>query len=281
MHAGVDATGGTVDDLLFAVVGDTRPPTTDDVAGYPASQISKIFKDIAAVRPLPSFVIGTGDYQFSSTGSGSTASQQLAIYAEARSAYPGPFFPAMGNHECAGATSSNCVPGADGVTPNFAAFMTTLVAPIQKTTAYYAIQVNAADGSWTSKFVFVAANAWDEAQEAWLAATLSQPTTYTFVVRHEPHDASNSPPGVAGSEELIAQHPYTLSIVGHSHTYARYRDSPKEVIFGNGGAPLTYPGKDYGYGLFWRRNDGAIVVDAIDWQTGMADPAFHFAVKPD
>jgi hypothetical protein len=281
MHLGVRAGGGTVENLLFAVVGDTRPPTTDDVPGYPTSQITKIFEDVAALRPLPALVIGTGDYQFSSTGKGSTASQQLAIYAMARSAYPGPFFPAMGNHECTGGTGSNCAPGADGVTPNFAAFLATLLAPIQKTTPYYAVPVDAADGSWTSKFVFVAANAWGKEQEAWLAATLARPTTYTFVVRHEPHDATNAPPGVAGSEALMAQHPYTLSIVGHSHTYARGKDSPKEVIFGNGGAPLANSGKDYGYGLFSRRSDGTIVVDAIDWLTGMADPAFHFAVKPD
>jgi predicted dithiol-disulfide oxidoreductase (DUF899 family) len=270
-----------VDNLVFAVVGDSRPPTIDDVAGYPTSQITKIFEDIAALRPLPAFVIGTGDYQFASTGTRSTASQQLAIYAKARMAYPGPFFPAMGNHECTGGTSSNCVPGADGVTPNLAAFITTLLAPIQKRAPYYAIQVNAADRSWTSKFVFVAANAWGDDQQAWLAATLAQRTTYTFVIRHEPHDAANAPPGVSGSETLLAQHPFTLSIVGHTHTYAHYKDSPKEVIFGNGGAPLAYSGKDYGYGLFSRRSDGAIEVDAIDWQTGRADASFHFAVKPD
>ncbi len=185
----------------------------------------------------------------------------------------------MGNHECTGSTDSNCVSGASGTTANLAAFMSALLAPIQQSKPYYSINVNAAVGSWTAKFVFVAANAWDETQQAWLALTLARPTTYTFVVRHEARDASSAPPGVAGSEALLQRVPYTLCIVGHSHTYGHYSDSPKEVLFGNGGAPLT--SKDYGYGLFSQRSDGAIVVDAIDWQTGMADSSFHFVVKPD
>jgi hypothetical protein len=270
--------GGTLAQLLFAVVGDTRPPSWDDVQGYPTAQITRIYQDITALRPLPAFVIGTGDYQFSSTGWGSTGSQQLAIYAQARAAFPGPFFPTMGNHECTGAVASNCIVGADGTTANLSAFKAVLLAPIHQTNPYYAVSVSAADGSWTSKFVFVAANAWDATQQSWLASTLASPTTYTFVIRHEPHDAPSAP-GVTGSEELLAHYPYTLCIVGHSHTYGHHSDSPREVLFGNGGAPLS--SKDYGFGLFTRRADGAIVVDAIDWQTGMADASFHFAVKPD
>ncbi len=273
------AIGGSVESLLFAVVGDTRPPTWDDVSGYPTSQITKIYEDIAALDPRPMFVIGTGDYQFSSTGSGSTAFQQLAMYAKARASFPGPFFPAMGNHECTGRTDSNCALSGSGTTPNLAAFMSTLLAPIRQNKPYYSLHVNAADGSWTSKFVFVAANAWDASQQSWLASALSQPTTYTFLVRHEPHDAFGAPPGVAASEALLEQYPYTLCIVGHSHTYGHYGDAPKEVLFGNGGAPLA--SKDYGFGLFARRSDGAIVVDAVDWQTGKADSYFHFAVAPD
>jgi hypothetical protein len=271
--------GGTLSQLTFAVVGDTRPPSWDDVQGYPTTQITKIYQDIAALNNMPSFVLGTGDYQFSSSGWGSTAPQQLALYAQARAAFPGPFFPAMGNHECTGAVASNCIAGVDGTTPNLAAFKATLLAPINQTNPYYAIHASAVGGSWTAKFVFVAANAWDATQQSWLASTLASPTTYTFVIRHESHDAANAPPGVAASQALLAQYPYTLCIVGHSHTYGHYDDSPKEVLFGNGGAPLS--SKDYGFGLFTQTEDGAIVVDAIDWQTGMPDPNFHFAVKPD
>jgi len=42
--------------------------------------------------------------------------------------------------------------------------------------------VDATDGSWTSKTVFVAANAWSDAQATWLDAELAKPTTYTFLV---------------------------------------------------------------------------------------------------
>jgi hypothetical protein len=272
-------TGGILRRLLFAAVGDTRPPSWDDVAGYPTAQITKIYQDIAALDPPPAFVVGTGDYQFSSTGSRSTASLQLALYARARAAFPGPFFPAMGNHECTGATSSNCVSGGTPTTPNLETFTSTLLAPIKQGRPYYVIHIAAADASWTAKLVFVAANAWDDAQQAWLATTLAFPTTYTFVVRHEPHDASSAPPGVAASEALLAQYPYTLCIVGHSHTYGHEADAPREVIFGNGGAPLA--SKNYGFGLFARRSDGAIAVDAIDWQTSKADPSFHFVVTAD
>jgi hypothetical protein len=186
----------------------------------------------------------------------------------------------MGNHECTGATSSNCVAGnSPASTPNLEAFTSTLLAPIQQARPYYAIPVAAADGSWTAKLVVVAANAWDDAQQRWLGTILAYPTTYTFVVRHEPHDASPAPPGVAASEALLAQHPYTLCIVGHAHTYGHEPGAPREVIFGNGGAPLA--SKDYGFGLFARRSDGKVAVDAIDWQTGKADPSFHFVVNPD
>jgi hypothetical protein len=53
------------------------------------------------------------------------------------------------------------------------------------------------------------------------------------------------------------------------------------VVIGNGGAPLT-GNKNYGFGIFSQRPDGAIQVDMIDYQTGNAVGGyFHFAVKPD
>ena len=49
-------------------------------------------------------------------------------------------------------------------------------------------------------------------------------------------------------------------IVGHSHTYGHYTSPyPREVLIGNGGAPLTSTTKDYGFGLFKQRSDGAIL----------------------
>jgi hypothetical protein len=138
--------------------------------------------------------------------------------------------------------------------------------------------VNASDGSWTAKFVFVAANAWDAAQASWFQGAMAQPTTYTFVVRHEPAGTSGGPPGVSGSESIMAQYPYTLAIVGHTHTYKK--SGAKQITVGNGGAPLTGSGS-YGFALISQRPDLSLQVDMIDYTTGLADTSFRFAIKPD
>jgi len=282
----VGANGGSLSRLLFAVVGDTRPQNEDDPSGYPTAIITKIFQDIDGLSPRPPFALGTGDYQFSSTGSHATASQQVGIFMQTRQSYSGTFFPAMGNHECGVSGSyttsdnNNCGPGnPGGVTPNYTAFMSQMLAPLSKTTPYYSFNVNATDNSWTAKFVVTAANSWTTAQQTWLQTTMAQPTTYTFVVRHEASDATPPlPPGVAGVDAVISSYPYTMLIVGHAHTYYWYYKTPNVVTFGNGGAPLT--SKDYGYGLFSQRCDGAIVVDEFDYETNQPDTSFHFVVTP-
>jgi hypothetical protein len=278
--------GGTVSRLLFAVVGDTRPAEVDDTAGYPSQIIGTIFGDIAALTPMPSFVVATGDYQFASITKTDQAAQ-VALFVAASAKYPGPLFPAMGNHECNGYTDSNCLDGGsddggdedggqDGLTLNYAAFASQLLAPIGQTNPYYVINVNAPDASWTAKFVFVAANAWSPTQATWLDQALAVTTTYTFVIRHE-EDSASTAPGVSPSAAIIDNHPYTLIIVGHTHTYSR--PSINEVLIGNGGAPLSGTG-DYGFGVFSQQADGNIAVDVIDYATGLADPTFHFEIKP-
>jgi hypothetical protein len=268
-------------------VGDTRPANEDDVGGYPTSIITKIYQDIEAQSPRPVMTVSTGDYMFASTGSSSTADQQASLYVQAQKAFSGPSFPAMGNHECgvgsgcSGSTECNCGPSnSGGATANYKAFMSQLLAPISQTLPYYAINVSAQDKSWTAKFVFTAANAWDSAQQSWLTTTMAQKTTYTFVIRHEASDATPPlPPGVAGVDGVIANYPYTLMINGHAHTYYWYYGNPNKVTIGNGGAPLT--SKSYGYGLIAQRCDGAIVGDMIDYQSGAADSKFHFVITPD
>jgi hypothetical protein len=267
-----------MDSLNFAIVGDTRPPVINDTGGYPSAIINRIYGDIKSLSPMPPFVVATGDYVFASTG-GTTAQTQMNLYQSARATYPGYFFPTLGNHECTGATKSNCGAGAtDGVTTNYTAFLSTFLAPIGKTTPYYSIDLKATSGAWTAKIVFVAANAWSTDQASWLESTLAQSTTYTFIVRHESKGTSGGPPGLSGSETIMARHPYTLAIVGHTHTYKR--SGTREVVFGNGGAPVT-GGVNYGFGHITQRADGAIQVDAIDYQTGAADTAFRFALKAD
>jgi hypothetical protein len=268
-------TGGTLDTLSFVVVGDTRPPITDDTGGYPTAIITKIWQDVAATSPLPAFGVGTGDYMFALD----QASQQLALYNTARTGYTAAFFPAMGNHECSwlGLTTSNCGAGnASGATANYTTFISTMLAPYGVSNPYYTVDVSATDGSWTAKLVFIAANAWDSTQATWLDAELAKPTTYTFVVRHE-GVASNTAPGVTPSEAILANHPWTLKIVGHIHTY-QYSQTDREVIVGNGGAPLG-GAVNYGYVIARQRADGAIAFTSYDYMTNAVVDTF--AVKAD
>jgi hypothetical protein len=267
--------GGTLASLEFAVIGDTRPPVINDTKGYPSAVITKIYAAIQAAK-IP-FAVSTGDYLFSSSNGGQST-PQLQMYAAARAKYSGVLFPAMGNHECTGATNSNCGPGTStGTTKNFSDFLSVMLGPIQQTTPYYAVHVNGPNNVWTAKFVFVAGNAWTATQASWLDQALAQATTYTFVVRHEPK-AATAAPGVNPSEQIMAKHPYTLAIVGHTHTYGK--TGPKQVTIGNGGAPLT-GGSNYGWGHVTQRQDGAIQVDMIDYQSGQPDTKFRFALKPD
>jgi hypothetical protein len=254
----------TIADLRFAIVGDTRPASPDDTANYPTAIITKIYQDIEAESPHPLFAVSTGDYMFAST-SGSEQVPQLDNYMTARATFTGPLYPAMGNHECTGATASNCGQGArDGITKNMTQFVDTMLSPIQISSPYYTESFTASDGSWTAKFVFVACNAWSTAEATWLDQQLSRATTYTFVVRHEGTSAVSETP-CEQSQTIIGSHPLTLLIVGHTHTYAHYV-SDKEIIVGNGGAPLT-SGRNYGYVIVSRNASGTVTVTAYDYMT--------------
>jgi hypothetical protein len=269
---------GGMSSLYFVVVGDTRPAGVDDTGGYPTAIISKIFRDIQSLDPVPLFGVSTGDYMFASARAGQAA-PQLGLYLRARAGFSGAMFPAMGNHECTGATASNCGPGnVDGMTDNYTQFLTAMLQPLGQSRPYYSFSIDSSSARWTAKFVVVAANAWDDTQAGWLESALARTTTYTFVVRHEPASVRTAP-GVAPAERIMSQHPYTLSIVGHSHTVSR--SGAKEVTIGNGGAPLTSSGTNYGFGLVQQRADGAIQVDVVDYATMLRDPNFTFAVQPD
>jgi predicted phosphodiesterase len=260
--------------LYFGIVGDTRPANEDDTSGYPTAIIQKIYQDLNSASPTIPFVIGTGDYQFAST-SGSQSAPQLTLYMAARGMYSGVVFSGMGNHECTGATASNCGSGnTDGLTTNYNNFLSMLLAPIGQSKPYYSVNINSTTGAWTAKFVFVAGNAWDSTQSSWLSSTLATSTTYTFVIRHESSSA-NTAPGVSPSDSIIAKYPCTLVIVGHTHTYEW--ESTNQVIVGNGGAPLTGSG-NYGYGLVAQQSDGTITVDMVDYESGTMDSSFHRAL---
>ena len=179
------------------------------------------------------------------------------------SVYQGQVWHALGNHECTGATNSNCGDfGKDGNTPLFQSYMAKMVKPRGLDKAWFAVHYAAKDGSWTAKFVFVAANAWDTVQAKWLNAELAQPTTYTFVIRHESAKA-NQAPGVDPSQAIVNKYPLTMLIAGHAHTYERH-DDLHEIIVGNGGAPLT-SFVNYGYVVVRRRADGTVRFTAKEY----------------
>jgi hypothetical protein len=262
--SGSNGSGSTVSDLVFAVVGDTRPPSIDDTANYPTDIITKIYQDVQAESSQPKFVVATGDYQFTSP-SYSEQVPQLNKYMAARAAFSGPVYPAMGNHECTGATDSNCGAGAtDGITKNMTEFIDMMLSPVGISTPYYVENIKATDSSWSAKFVFVACNAWSSTQSAWLESQLAQPTTYTFVVRHESASAVSQTPCQA-SQSIITSHPLTLLIVGHTHEY-RHESYDKEIIVGNGGAPLT-SGVNYGYVIVSRNASGTLTITAYDYMS--------------
>jgi hypothetical protein len=263
----------TTDALTFAIVGDTRPPMSDDTASYPTSIITSIWYGVAAAAPA--VAVSTGDYVYVSSRGGQM-NAQLDLYLGARAAYAGPVFAALGNHECATATASNCGPGApDGVPVSYATFLKRMVEPLGVSTPYYTVRVDPPGGAWSAKIVVIAANAWSEDEGRWLDAAMAEPTTYTFVVRHTP-DRETVAPGGPPSRQIVGRHPFTMQLVGHSHSYGRL--SQKELLVGNGGAPAT-GSVPYGYVLAVRRDDGAIEFSAYRWDdNGRFD---RFAVWPD
>lgn len=275
-HAGAGNGGGILPELRFAVVGDTRPVNLDDTQNYPTEIVRQIWQNVEAEQPHPQFAISTGDYIFASV-THSEQNPQYDLYLAARTAFSGLVYPALGNHECNGYTKSNCGPGNEDLLPaNYTLFMERMIAPLGENRPYYIERFAASDGSWTAKMVFVAANAWDLTQAAWLDLVLSEPTTYTFVVRHEAHDATTAP-GVLPSQQIIAKHPMTMMIVGHTHAYRHY-PAYREIIVGNGGAPLTSD-SNYGFVIVARQPDGSIGVTSREYiTTNVVD---QFSVKAD
>jgi hypothetical protein len=258
-------------DLVFAVVGDTRPSSIDDTSNYPTAVITKIFQDIESASPKVQFAIGTGDYQFAST-SGSEQQPQLNKYMTARAGFSGSFYPAMGNHECTGYTASNCGSGnPDGITTNMTDFISTMLSPIGQSNPYYVENVAAPDNSWTAKFVFIACNAWTSAQASWLSQQLAISTTYTFVIRHE-SVADMAETKCAASQTTVNANPLTLLIVGHTHEYS-HESNDKEIINGIGGAPLT-GNINFGYTIIARNSDGTLTVTTYDYQSGSVIDTF-------
>ncbi len=268
--------GGILDQLTFAVVGDSRPMTIDDTAGYPTSIVQTIWADVEAEHPP--FAITTGDYMYASA-TGNQVDPQLDAYLAARASYAGIVYPAMGNHECTAATESNCGPGnSDGEPPNYTRFVARMIQPIGEQRPYFIERFAASDGSWSAKVIVVAANAWDGTQATWFSDVLGEPTTYTFVVRHEPPESTPAP-GVPPTTLGLEKYPLTLLITGHVHAYEHVPGS-HEIIVGNGGAPAT-SAVDYGYVIVARQPDGTLSVTAKSYETLAVIDQFAIAADGD
>src|SRR5579859_1626058 len=206
-------TGGNPGGLLsFAVFGDSRPPSPDDTAGYPTQIVTGIFT--LAQQKGAQFVVGTGDYMFASTSASVTAQGNLLLGAEAN--FQGPVYHTLGNHECTGATASNCPNGNE--TANIQFFMSHLV-PSGTTTPWYRVDADTPMGK--ARFLFIAENAWSPAQNSWLQQELADTSaTYTFVVRHEPDNGHGTgAPGLIPTTSMLSSTPHTLLLEGHSHEY--------------------------------------------------------------
>ncbi len=275
--------GGTLQTLSFAVVGATLPPAADDTASYPSMIISAIWRDVQAFSPRPAFAVTTGEYVFANPNHRpSQAGPQLDLYLRARASYQGTVFPVMSGHECTGALESNCGDGnANGVTSNYSAYLAKLLQPIAMQSPYYAVRISSTSTTkpWTSKFVFIACNAWDAKQAKWLVEELRQPTTYTFIVRNQPMRTGNRAPCLTGNgwmnaDATISEHPYTLLIAGHTHTASRVLAN-KEIIVGNGGAPLA--SGSFGYAIVQQMPNGNVGVSFYDMNNVLDQ---HFVVDP-
>lgn len=282
--------GGTLSNLVFAVVGDTRPQNVDDNAGYPTQQITQIFQDIQNSNPRPAFVVASGDYMFATssqaTSPGGNALIQIQNYIQAMKGFSGQVFPTMGNHECTGYTASNCgTSGSDGITDNYLTFIQTLLGAcginstnqptLANQEAYYSFKVSSSAGvspAWTAKFVMVAANAWDSNQASWLSQVMAETTTYTFVIRHESYQddggASSNLPGDQGaSDATIANFPYTALLVGHTHEYKQSVSGTNqiEMIVGNGGAQTATSGSQGpGYAIVTQLSNGNVTISQYE-----------------
>lgn len=194
----------------------------------------------------------------------------------------------MGNHECDSAlTNDNCF-GDNTTDPNFEAYLTTILPGfgLPSTNAYFMVVYQSSDPTnpWTAKFIYTAPNAWDDpGQGTWFTDALAWPTTYTFIVRHEPTSNAGGAPGVAPTDTALQTAPYTLKLTGHSHSYS-YDQANNEVINGLGGAALDtgYSG-NYGYVICRQRTDNAIQCSQYDYDTNQisTEPNSTFAVLAD
>lgn len=256
---GIGPQGGSVDRLLFAVSGDTRPARCEDTAGYPTAVINKI-ADKMRERGAQ-FALDLGDHMYVCNGDLGTAQAQMNLFQQARQRFGGTWFMTEGNHEC---FHGPCLEGSTNA--NYVAFMDAL-GPISST-PYYAFNVQTAQG--LASFVVIADNSWDAHQASWLESTLAQAdraAKWTIVARHHPEGDTS----VATNPEImtiVRRHKFALLLTGHAHKYEHQRtDGGRDLVLGTGGAPLIAAGTFYGFALVEGLAGGQLQVTVYDSTT--------------
>jgi hypothetical protein len=250
--------GGSVDRLWFAVTGDTRPGRCDESDLYPRAAIAEIAASMKALEVQ--FALDLGDHMYVCNGSFAEAAQQMGFYTTAIGAGPATFFMTLGNHDCgssfarAGARTGCFEGSADA---NFRAYLAALGRP----RPYYAIDVATFAG--LARFVFVADDAYDAVQAAWLERTLADADArarITVIARHHPMSGARSGnPEIVGT---IERHRYTMLLSAHLHTYAHGSDhGGRAAIVGLGGAPSLSPP---GFATVLQNADGSLTFTPRD-----------------
>ncbi|HEX6838165.1 MAG TPA: metallophosphoesterase, partial [Polyangia bacterium] len=273
----VTATGGTVDRLYFGYTGDTRDSSSSN--GYSSglkTVINNIFTRMKANGV--EFALDGGDHMEASSSGEAIAN--MADYASAAALLGKPVFMTMGNHECETAFNTQDCGYAGAATSDFkmSAFMTQLKNMTGQTLPYYRVDVMTSTGK--AVFLSVADDAWNQTQQDWLTAQLTDADTtakYTFVSKHHPNGNSDQP-AFQQIYNLVTSHKITLFLNGHSHLYKHYPSNPRAVVMGLGGAPFDGSQMWWGYLTVMQCPDDRINVQVFDQATGNVQD--QFSVPP-
>ncbi len=275
----VGPSGGKVSRLFFAMNGDTRGTDCNMDQEYPTQVINQIYDQMNAAKV--EFAVDLGDHMFvCQNGTQNMADTQMGYYVAATKHLAGKTtFLTLGNHDCVSMTNPNYCAVGGFETVNFRAFMNAL-APISSK-PYYSVDIQTDAG--LARFVFIADNAWSQAQKTWLEQTLGDAdknAKYTIVVRHHPLDNTDMPDFQTISG-IVKAHKYTLHLTGHTHEFRQdhWNDgSGRTFIIGNGGAPLAQNFTWYGYATVEQVANGNLVLTAYDAMTN--NPMGSFTVAP-